>query len=52
MPVRRSNQLSYEATNVGSLPFVGSNVPEMNESMNEMIYEMNHILNCGSYEVK
>ena len=26
---------------------MGSNVPMMNESNNEMIYEMNHILNCG-----
>ena len=32
MPVRRSNQLSYEATDVGSWSFVGSNVPVMNES--------------------
>ena len=27
IPVRRSNQLSYEATDVGSWSFVGSNVP-------------------------
>ena len=39
MPVRRSNQLSYEATDVGSWLFVGSNFPVRNESMNEMIYE-------------
>ena len=31
MPVRRSNQLSYEATDVGSWSFVGSNVPLRNE---------------------
>ena len=43
MPVRRSNQLSYEATDVGSWPPVGSYVPVMNEYMNEMMYEMNHI---------
>ena len=24
-----------------------SSFPVMNESVNEMIYEMNHILNCG-----
>ena len=33
IPVRRSNQLSYEATDVGSWSFVGSNGPVMNESM-------------------
>ena len=49
--MRRSNQLSYEATDVGSCSFVGSNFPVRNESMNEMIYEMNQILNCG-YEIK
>ena len=32
IPVRRSNQLSYEATDVGSCSFVGSNVPVRNES--------------------
>ena len=31
---------------VGSRSFLGSNVLVRNESMNEMIYEMNHILNC------
>ena len=51
IPVRRSNQLSYEATGVGSWSFVDSSVPVNNESMNEIIYEMNHILNCG-YEIK
>ena len=47
----RSNQLSYEATDGGSWSFVSSNVPVMNESMDEMMYEINHILNCG-YEIK
>ena len=32
VPVRHSNQLSYEATDVGSWSFVGSNVPVRNES--------------------
>ena len=27
IPVQRSNQLSYEATDVGSWPFVGSHFP-------------------------
>ena len=44
MPVRRSNQLSYEATDVGSWSIVGSNFPVRNDLMNEMIYEMYHIL--------
>ena len=26
---------------------MGSNFPVSNESINEMIYEMNHVLNCG-----
>ena len=30
---------------------MGSGVPVMNESTNEMIYEMNLIVNCG-YEIK
>ena len=47
----RSNQLSYEATDGGSWSFVSSNVPVMNESMDEVMYEINHILNCG-YEIK
>ena len=44
-PVRRSNQLiyMYEATDHWTWSFVGSNVPVMNESMNEM----NH---CVKYE--
>ena len=33
IPVRRSNQLSYEATDVGSWSFVSSNGPVRNESM-------------------
>ena len=44
-------RLSYEATDVGSWSFVGSNFPVRNELMIEMIYEMNHIQNCG-YEIK
>ena len=41
IPVRRTNQLSYEATDVGSSSFVGSNEPVRNEC--EVIYEMFHI---------
>ena len=45
IPVRRSKQLSYEATDVRGWSFVGSNVPERNEStmkwyMNWIIYEL------------
>ena len=45
IPVRRSNQLSYEATDVGRWSFVGSNVPVRNEStmkryMKWIIYEL------------
>ena len=43
MLVRPSNQLSYEATDVGSRSFGGSNVPVMNESMNDITYEMSHV---------
>ena len=43
--VQRSNQLSYEATNVESWSFVGSKFPVRNKSMNEMIYEINYLLN-------
>ena len=46
MPVRRYNQLSFEATDFGGWSFVGSNLPVMNESMKEMIYEMNHNIIC------
>ena len=49
VPVRRSNQLSYEATDVGSWSFVSSNEPVKNGC--EVIYEMFHILNCG-FEIK
>ena len=48
LPVRRSNQLSYEATDVGSRSFVSSNEPVKNGC--EVIYEMFHTLNCG-YEI-
>ena len=41
MPVRRSNQLNYEATDVGSWSFVSSNESVRNES--EVIYEIFHI---------
>ena len=46
MPVRRSNQLSYEATDVGSWSFVNSSEPVKNGC--EVIYEMFHILNCSN----
>ena len=46
MPVQCSDQLGYEATDVGRCSFVGSYFPVRNESMNKMINEMNHILNC------
>ena len=49
IPVRRSNQLSYEATDVRSWSFVSSNKPVKNGC--EVIYEMLHILNC-EYEIK
>ena len=45
IPVRRSNQLSYETTDVGSWSF-WFYFP-MNESKNEMRDEVNHILICG-----
>ena len=45
IPVRRSNQLSFEATDVGSWSFVSSNEPVKNEC--EVIHEMFHILYCG-----
>ena len=47
--VWRSNQLSYEATDVGSWSFVRSNEPVKNGC--EVIYEMFHISNCG-FEIK
>ena len=42
IPVQRSNQLSYEATDIGSWSIVSSNEPVSNEC--EVIYEMFHIL--------
>ena len=41
IPMRRSNQLSYEATDVGSWSFVDSNEPVRDE--HQVIYEMFHI---------
>ena len=43
--VRRSNQLSCEATDIGSWSFVSSNEPVKDGC--EVIYEMFHILKCG-----
>ena len=43
IPVRRSKQLSYEDTGVGSWSFVGSNEPVRNEF--EVMYEMFHMWN-------
>ena len=43
--VRCSNQLSYEATDIGSWSFVGPKEPMRNEC--KVIYEKFHILNCG-----
>ena len=48
--VWRSNQLSYEATGVGSWSFVGSNGPVRNESMMNGIWNESY-MNCG-YEIK
>ena len=48
IPVRRSNQLSYEAIDVGSWSFVSSNEPVKNGC--EVIYEIFHILNCGLFQ--
>ena len=45
IPVQRSNELSYEATDVGSWSIVGSNEPVRNEC--EVIHEILHILNYG-----
>ena len=45
IPVRRSNQLSSEATDVGSWSFVSSNEPVKNGR--EVIYEMFRKLNSG-----
>ena len=46
IPVRRSNQLSYEHTDVGSYSFVGCKKPVRKEC--EVFYEIFHILNCRS----
>ena len=46
---RCSNQLSYEAADVGNWSFVSFNEPVKNAC--EVIYEMFHILNCG-FEIK
>ena len=40
IPVRRSNQLSYEATDVGSWSFVGSNESMMKWYMKWIVYEL------------
>ena len=49
IPVRRSNQLSYEATDVGSRSIVGSYVPVKVKNVSD-VYEINH-MNCGN-EIK
>ena len=41
IPVRCSNQLSYEATDVGSGSIMGSYVPMKEMSVND-VYEINH----------
>ena len=51
IPVRRSNQLSYEATDVGSWSFVGSNVPVRNEWTMKWYMKWIIYMNCG-YEIK
>ena len=50
IPVRRSNQLSYEATDVGSWSFVGSNLPVRNNQRWNDIW-IGSYMNCG-YEIK
>ena len=55
IPVRRSNQLSYEATDVGSWSFVSSNEPVKHGC--EVIYEMfnnnnNKVLVCLQIKVE
>ena len=42
IPLRRFNQLSYEATYVGSWSFVGSNQPVRDEW--EVLYEIKNLL--------
>ena len=51
IPVRRSNQLSYEATGVGSWSFVGSNFLVRNESTIKWYIWNGSYMNCG-YEIK
>ena len=43
IPVQCSNQLSYEATDVESWSFVGTNVPVRNESTMKWFTKMDHI---------
>ena len=47
IPLRRSNQVSYEDTDVGSWSFVVSNEPVRNEC--EVIHEVFHILKYFIY---
>ena len=51
IPERRSNQLSYEATDVGSWSFVASNGPVRNKSMMKWYIWNESYMNCG-YEIK
>ena len=44
IPVRHSNQLNYEGTDIGSWSFVGPKEPVRNEC--EVLYKIFHILNC------
>ena len=44
IPVQRSNQLSYEATDIGRCSFVGPEEPVRNEC--EVIGKIFHIMNC------
>ena len=44
--MRRSNQLSYEATDVENVSFVGSNQPVRNEF--EVIYEVSYDLRSNN----
>ena len=50
IPVRRSNQLSYEATDVGSWSSVGSNKTMKNEC--ELIYEIFQRRKQGNWKKK
>ena len=49
IPVRRSNQLSYEATDVGSRSIIGSYVSVKVKNASD-VYDINH-MNCGN-EIK